>query len=297
MGASGRIAARFQRNAITPLLALVLLLVGLFAASVTPREEEPQIDVTVANLLIPFPGASARDVESLVAGPAEQVLSGIVGLEHVYSVSRDSQALVTLQFKVGVSRNDALVRVQEMINANTDWLPAGPGVGAPVVKSRGIDDVPVSPPRSLVARRAVSAAMRSRAVGPEYRAGTQAGAGTRDVRIIGGPGRAVRVVGPGAFTGDRRVEVQPVARLTARGQPGNALRRRDPRRAQHPRRDRQLPGHCRGRGRVAGRGGGPAGSLLRIARIEYAPVPSRGYVWTMPVAASRPTRPGLQLAT
>ena len=74
LGVSGRIAALFQVAHITPLLALVALLLGLFAVLVTPREEEPQINVTMANVLIPFPGASVADVEQMVATPAEQVL-------------------------------------------------------------------------------------------------------------------------------------------------------------------------------------------------------------------------------
>ena len=85
MGVSGRMAAAFQANALTPLLALVALLLGLFAVLVTPREEEPQINVTMANVLIPFPGASSADVQSMVARPAEQVLSQIHGIEHTYS--------------------------------------------------------------------------------------------------------------------------------------------------------------------------------------------------------------------
>ena len=87
-GAAGRLAAAFQASAITPLLALVALLLGLFAVLVTPREEEPQINVTMANVLIPFPGASSADVQNMVARPAEQVLGQIAGIEHTYSVSR-----------------------------------------------------------------------------------------------------------------------------------------------------------------------------------------------------------------
>ena len=75
MGISGRIARYFQDSQITPLLALVALLMGIFATLITPREEEPQIDVTMANVIVPFPGASAKDVENLVATPAEQVPS------------------------------------------------------------------------------------------------------------------------------------------------------------------------------------------------------------------------------
>ena len=64
----------FQSQSLLTALAMLL---GLFAVGVTPREEEPQINVTMANVLVPFPGASVKDVETLVATPAEQVLSQI----------------------------------------------------------------------------------------------------------------------------------------------------------------------------------------------------------------------------
>jgi multidrug efflux pump subunit AcrA (membrane-fusion protein) len=134
----------FQANALTPLLALVALLLGLFAVLVTPREEEPQINVTMANVLIAFPGASSRsDVQNMVARPAEQVLSQIAGIEHTYSVSRPGMAVLTVQFKVGVPRTEALVRLYDVLNANQDWLPRNLGALPPVVKPKGIDDVPV----------------------------------------------------------------------------------------------------------------------------------------------------------
>ena len=71
LGLSGRIARLFLRNELTPLLALAAMLLGVFAVLVTPREEEPQIDVTMANIIVPFPGASSEQVESLVASPME----------------------------------------------------------------------------------------------------------------------------------------------------------------------------------------------------------------------------------
>ena len=118
LGISGRIAQAFQANALTPLLALVALLLGLFAVLVTPREEEPQINVTMANVLIAFPGASSADVQNMVARPAEQVLGQIAGIEHTYSVARPGVAVITVQFKVGVPRTEALVRLYDVLNAN-----------------------------------------------------------------------------------------------------------------------------------------------------------------------------------
>src|SRR5690606_29378741 len=143
MGISGRIARFFQGAQITPLLALVALLLGVFAVLVTPREEEPQINVTMANVLIPFPGASVRDVEQMVAIPAEQVLAQITGAEHVMSVSRPGVAVLTVQFKVGVPRTEALVRLYDTVHSNADWLPQGLGVLPPIIKPKGIDDVPI----------------------------------------------------------------------------------------------------------------------------------------------------------
>ena len=87
LGISGRIAQTFLSTQITPLLALVGVLLGLFAVIITPREEDPQINVTFANVFIPFPGATASQIEQQVTKPAEQVLSEIVGIDHIYSSS------------------------------------------------------------------------------------------------------------------------------------------------------------------------------------------------------------------
>src|SRR5690606_11534872 len=106
-GISGRIARVFESSAITPLLALIGLLLGAFAILVSPREEEPQIDVTMANVLIAFPGASSAEVQNRVALPAEQVLSQIAGIEHTFSVARPGLAVLTVQFEVGVPRTEA----------------------------------------------------------------------------------------------------------------------------------------------------------------------------------------------
>ena len=191
LGVSGRLAAAFQANALTPLLALVALLLGFFAVLVTPREEEPQINVTMATVLIPFPGASSADVQSLVARPAEQVLGQIAGIEHTYSVARPGMALLTLQFQVGVPRTEALVRVYDVLNANQAWLPRQLGVLAPIVRPMGIDDVPVLA-LSLWSVDPNSAAELER-VAHTVEAELQRVPGVREVATIGGPGRVVQV--------------------------------------------------------------------------------------------------------
>jgi multidrug efflux pump subunit AcrB len=213
LGISGRIAASFQSNAITPLLAIVALLLGLFAVLVTPREEEPQINVTMANVLIPFPGASSVDVQNMVARPAEQVLAQIAGIEHTFSVARPGMAILTVQFKVGVPRTEALVRLYDVLNANQDWLPRDLGVLPPIVKPKGIDDVPVFGV-TLWSREALAANELER-VAHTLEAELKAVPGAREVQTIGGPGRAVHVWLDPARLRERGVDVLGLKRTLA----------------------------------------------------------------------------------
>ena len=192
LGLSGRLARYFLGSRLTPLLAVVVALAGLFAVVVTPREEEPQIDVTLANVMVPFPGASAADVERLVAIPAEQVLAGMRGVEHVWSVSTPGQALITVQFLVGVQRDDAVVRLHDTVFAHRDWMPPELGVGEPIVKAKGIDDVPIVAV-TLHAQDARTGAADHERVAHALESERKRVPGTRDVSTIGAPGREVRV--------------------------------------------------------------------------------------------------------
>ncbi len=140
---SGKTARAFQNSAITPLLALVGLLLGFFAVMITPKEEEPQIDVTFANVFIGYPGASAHEVEQLVAIPAEQVLSEIKDVDDIFSISQPGQAILTIAFKVGVPRETAILNLYNQVHSNADWFPENLGVSQPVIKPMGIDDVPI----------------------------------------------------------------------------------------------------------------------------------------------------------
>jgi len=292
MGVSGRIAAYFQSARITPLLALVALLLGVFAVLVTPREEEPQINVTMANVLIPFPGASARDVEQMVAIPAEQVLSQITGIEHVTSVSRPGVAVMTVQYKVGVPRIEALVRLYDTVNANADWLPAGLGVAQPIVKPKGIDDVPIVT-LTLFSTGGASGAYDLERVAHSVEVELKRVGGTREVRTQGGPGRAVlveldpaRMAGTGVTVADLRAALQsanlgmPVGDLIAGNravsiEAGPFLKQASD----------------VGELVVAVRAGRPV-FLQDVATVRDGPLPAARYVWHGVVAKNGTAPPG-----
>jgi multidrug efflux pump subunit AcrB len=193
MGISGRIARIFLHSQMTPLLALVAVLLGLFAVLVTPREEEPQINVTMANVLIAYPGASAQDVANTVSTPAEQVLSQISGVDHVYSVSQPGMAVLTVQFKVGEEHIRSLVKLYDVINSHADWLPPTLGVAHPIIKAKGIDDVPVVA-FTLWREELAGGGIALTHVAHSIEAELKRVNGTREVTTLGATQRMVRVM-------------------------------------------------------------------------------------------------------
>jgi multidrug efflux pump subunit AcrB len=192
MGISGRIAEKFLTTQITPLLALVGLLLGAFAIMVTPREEEPQINVTIADIFIPFQGASAADVARLVTTPAEQVLSEIKGIDDIYSTSAPNLAKITVQFKVGEDRTEALVRLYTQVFSNQDWLPPNLGVGEPLIKPKGIDDVPIVTV-TLWTEDALRGGHDLAFVAHAIESELKRIPGTRDIYTVGSPDHVVHV--------------------------------------------------------------------------------------------------------
>ena len=201
LGISGNTAKYFLTTQITPLLALVGVLLGLFAVMITPREEDPQINVTFANVFIAFPGATASEVESLVATPAEQVISEISGIDHVYSTSSPGMAVLTVQFLVGENRTDSIVRLYNKLYSNQDWLPSDLGVGQPIIKPKGIDDVPIIA-ATLWSRNNQMGAFELSQVAHALETELKRISGTRDIYTIGSPKRVMHVVlDPQALSG------------------------------------------------------------------------------------------------
>ncbi len=131
----------FLTSHMSIILALAALALGIAAILVTPREEEPQIVVPMADVMVQVPGASADEVEKLVTTPLERLLWQIDGVEYVYSTSRKDMSSVTVRFFVGEDREDSLIKLYNTIQKNQDLAPAI--VAGWSVKPVEIDDVPI----------------------------------------------------------------------------------------------------------------------------------------------------------
>jgi multidrug efflux pump subunit AcrB len=141
LGIAGRVTKAFINSPLSPLLFLAMLFTGLLGLAVTPRQEDPQISVPMVDVFVQYPGASAAQVASLAIEPLERLMSEIPGVEHTYSGSQRAQGAVTVQFFVGEDLGPSIVKVHDKIQSNLDKMP--PGVMPPLVKPKGIDDVPV----------------------------------------------------------------------------------------------------------------------------------------------------------
>lgn len=140
-GLSGNIAKAFIQSKLTILLMIGFLLIGGYSTMLIPREEEPQIDVPMADIFLRYPGASPKEVEARVSQPLEKIISNIKGVEYVYSTSMKGQAMLIVQFYVGEDIERSLVKLYNELMKNMDKMPTG--VTMPLVKTRAIDDVPV----------------------------------------------------------------------------------------------------------------------------------------------------------
>ena len=141
LGPSGRFAKAWIDSKLTPLVIAGSLLLGLFAVVRLPREEEPQIQVPMVDVFVGMPGASPLEVEERVTKPMEKLLWEIPGVEYIYSTSSPGGSTAIVRFLVGQNEAEALVRLNQKLNANLDLIP--PGASMPLVKPRSIDDVPI----------------------------------------------------------------------------------------------------------------------------------------------------------
>jgi len=183
-----RIVRKFLYSNLSLLLLLLSLAVGAAALLVTPREEEPQIIVPLADVMVSFPGRNAQEVEQLVATRLEKLLYQIDGVEYVYSMSRPGQAIVTVRFYVGQDRERSLIKLYNKIQQNTDIVPQG--VSGWVVKPIEIDDVPIV---TLALTSQTSDDAMLRRVAEEVVDRLQAVKNTAVTSVVGGRPRELRV--------------------------------------------------------------------------------------------------------
>ncbi len=188
-GLSGNIAKAFLQSKLTILLMIAFLIIGGYSTFLMPREEEPQIQVPMADIFIGYPGASPKEVETKVAAPLEKFISNIKGVEYVYSTSMKGQVMLIVQFYVGEDVERSLVKLYTELMKHMDIMPQG--VTLPLIKTRAIDDVPVM---ALTLWGEHYDDYRLKQIGQELANELKKVPDVADIHLSGGRNREVKVV-------------------------------------------------------------------------------------------------------
>ncbi len=138
---AGRLASAFLNNPLTPIIAVFVLVMGIFAFMFTPKEENPQIDVPSASVIVAYPGGSSADVQKAVVEPLSKKLNELTGVEHIFGMAQNGLGVVTVQFKVGENKENSLLKLYDRVMQNMDLLPKN--AMTPLVKPMDIDEVPI----------------------------------------------------------------------------------------------------------------------------------------------------------
>ncbi len=141
LNSAGKLARMFLKNPLTPVIAVALILMGIIAIMFTPREENPQIHVPVANVMVMYPGASSREVQNIIVSPLERILKAMSGVKHVYGMAMNSAGMVTVRFKIGQDKVRSMAKLCDRVMQNMNKLPKG--VMPPLIKPVDIDEVPI----------------------------------------------------------------------------------------------------------------------------------------------------------
>ncbi len=188
---SGKITQYFINSQLTVLLMAATAILGIFALTFTPREENPHITVPAANVMVMLPGASAKEVEELVSKKLEAKLWEIPGVEDVYSVSMNSMSMVTVKFYVGQDKERSMVKLYDKLMSNMDVAP--PGASQPLVKPIDVDDVPIVAITLSAAPGSTYDDAQLRLVADHVLDELRRAPGVGNTVVIGGRSRQVRV--------------------------------------------------------------------------------------------------------
>jgi multidrug efflux pump len=111
------------RPVATSLLAVAVLLVGLFGYRFLSVSALPEVDFPTIEVVTAYPGAGPQVVASSITAPLERQLGQMPGLSQMSSTSASGTATITLRFNLSLPLDVAEQEVQAAINAVAPSLP------------------------------------------------------------------------------------------------------------------------------------------------------------------------------
>ncbi len=117
------IDAAMDRWRTTLLLFAFILIAGLVAYDVVPKEAAPDINIPMIYTTVTLEGVAPEDAERLLIRPLEKQLQAIENVKEMTSQSVEGMASVTLEFQAGFDANRALQDVRNAVDEAKPDLP------------------------------------------------------------------------------------------------------------------------------------------------------------------------------
>jgi multidrug efflux pump subunit AcrB len=130
-----------EKRQFTILLIICLVIWGLAAAILIPKESGPEVQIPVGVVTVVLPGASAEDVERLVTNKLESHLANIEGLDKITSTSRDGVSTIIVQFLGSADLDKSIQKLKDEVDKDKSELPAD--ATDPVVSDVNFVDQPI----------------------------------------------------------------------------------------------------------------------------------------------------------
>ena len=101
------------------------LVVGGFSYSTLPKEGEPDIEIPMLIISVPFPGISAADSETLLVKPMENELADMDGLKKITGTAAENYANIVLEFEFGWDKTQVMADARDALSKAEAEFPDG----------------------------------------------------------------------------------------------------------------------------------------------------------------------------
>jgi hydrophobic/amphiphilic exporter-1 (mainly G- bacteria), HAE1 family len=177
-----------KRPVFTVMLTFALLVLGFVGFSRLGTDLFPDVSFPIVTVTVPYPGASPKEVETLVTKQVEDEVVSLNGLDRVRSFSREGLSTTIIFFQLGVDINDAATLVRERVGRMKYKLPTE--AKEPVV---GRFDVGAAPILTYTVRSSQALSAIRKFADDKLKPAIEQSAGVAAVEVRGGAKREVRI--------------------------------------------------------------------------------------------------------
>lgn len=112
-----------RRPVFATAMSLLLLAIGILSLTKMELRQFPEIDASVIQVQITYPGASPSLMEGFVSTPVEAAIAGIDGVDYMTSASKQNASIITVYMKLGYDIDKALINVSNQVSSVRSQLP------------------------------------------------------------------------------------------------------------------------------------------------------------------------------